>query len=144
MRKMVKRAAGLDVHKDQVTACVRIASWGDERPEEIHEFGTTTRELLALRDWLAAHGVELVAMEATGVYWKPVYYVLEEEFETWVVNARHFRNVPGRKTDVLDAQWLAELAQHGLLRLSFVPPKEIRELRDLTRYRKTRHCCIGR
>src|SRR6266508_3637465 len=136
MRKMVKRAAGLDVHKDQVTACVRTSGRGEEGREEIHEFATTTRELLALRDWLDSHGVELVAMEATGVYWKPVYYVLEEEFECWVVNARHFRNVPGRKTDVLDAQWLAELAQHGLLRPSFVPPKEIRELRDLTRYRK--------
>ncbi len=137
MRKMVKRAAGLDVHKDQVTACVRIAGkGGEEGREEIHEFGTTTRELLALRDWLAAHRVELVVMEATGVYWKPVYYVLEEAFETWVVNARHFRNVPGRKTDVSDAQWLAELAQHGLVRPSFVPPKAIRELRDLTRYRK--------
>jgi transposase len=92
MRKMVKRAAGLDVHKDQVTACVRIAGRGEEGREEIHEFGTTTRELLALRDWLDSHGVELVAMEATGVYWKPVYYVLEEAFECWVVNARHFRN----------------------------------------------------
>ena len=135
MRKMFKRVAGLDVHKDQVTACVRIAGEGDQ--EEIHEFGTTTRELLGLRDWLAAHHVELVVMEATGVYWKPLYYVLEDDFECWVVNARHFRNVPGRKTDVRDAQWLAELAQHGLLRASFVPPKEIRELRDLTRYRKT-------
>ncbi|MGH2691545.1 MAG: IS110 family transposase [Actinomycetota bacterium] len=137
MRKMFRRVAGLDVHKDQVTACVRIARAGQDPYEEIREFGATTAQLLVLRDWLAAHEVTLAVMEATGVYWKPIYYVLEDEFDTWVVNARHFRNVPGKKTDDNDARWLAELAQHGLVRPSFVPPKEIRELRDLTRYRKT-------
>ena len=137
MKKLFRRVAGLDVHKDSVTACVRIARRGDDPEEHIATFGATSTQLLALRDWLASFEVTLVVMEATGVYWKPVYYVLEDEVECWVVNARHFRNVPGRKTDVKDSQWLAELAQHGLVRPSFVPPKEIRELRDLTRYRKT-------
>jgi transposase len=137
MRKLYRRVAGLDVHKDQVTACVRIARKGEDPFEEIREFGTTTAQLLVLRDWLAAHEITLVSMEATGVYWKPIYYVLEDEFETWVVNARHFHNVPGKKTDDNDARWLAELTQHGLVRPSFIPPRDIRELRDLTRYRKT-------
>jgi transposase len=96
-----------------------------------------TAELLALRDWLQGLGVTHVAMEATGVYWKPVYYMLEDDFELWLVNAQHVKNVPGRKTDVQDAQWLCQLLEHGLVRASFVPPKPIRELRDLTRYRKS-------
>src|SRR5207244_12857644 len=98
--------------------------------------GTTTEELLAMRDWLTAFGVTVVGMESTGVYWKPVYYVLEDVFECRLFNARHLRNVPGRKTDVGDAAWIAQLLEHGLVRPSFVPPREIRELRDLTRYRK--------
>ena len=89
-----------------------------------------------MSDWLAAHGVTQIAMEGTGVYWKCVYYVLEEQFELWLVNAQHVKNVPGRKTDTSDAAWLCRLLEHGLLRKSFVPPREIRELRDLTRYRK--------
>ena len=101
------------------------------------EFATTVRGLLALRDWLAAHGVQQVVMEATGVYWKPVWAILEDEFECLLVNARHVKQVPGRKTDVSDAAWLCQLAEAGLLRASFVPPKPIRELRNLTRYRKT-------
>ncbi|MGH8937276.1 MAG: IS110 family transposase [Acidimicrobiia bacterium] len=137
MRKLYRRVAGLDVHKERVTACVRIARKGQDPFEELREFGTTTAQLLVLRDWLGAHEVTLVSMEATGVYWKPIYYILEDEFETWVVNARHFHNVPGKKTDDNDARWLAELTQHGLVRPSFVPPRDIRELRDLTRYRKT-------
>jgi transposase len=96
-----------------------------------------TADLLELRDWLAASGCQHVAMESTGVYWKPVYYILEEEFKVMLVNAAHVKNVPGRKTDVADAAWIAQLLEHGLLRASFVPPVEIRELRDLTRYRKT-------
>ena len=107
------------------------------RSELRAEFSTMTGELLALRDWLMGLGVTHVAMEATGVYWKPVYYLLEDDFELLLVNAQHVKNVPGRKTDVQDAQWLCRLLEHGLLRASFVPPKPVRELRDLTRYRKS-------
>jgi transposase len=139
LKRIVRRCAGLDVHKASITACVRIgaAKKKDEEPhQEIREFDTTTKGLLRLRDWLAAFEVELVGMEATGAYWKPAYYVLEEDFECWLLNARHMKNVPGKKTDVKDAEWICQLVEHGLVRPSFVPPKEIRELRDLTRYRK--------
>jgi transposase len=132
----VQRCAGLDVHKDSVVACVRMPGKGRTRHSETVTFATTTPALLALRDWLVAHEVTLVGMEATGVYWKPVFYVLEDAMECWLLNARHLRNVPGRKTDVADAEWIAQLVEHGLVRPSFVPPKPIRELRNLTRYRK--------
>jgi transposase len=136
MERIVQRPGALDVHKASVTACVRV--WHDRRLEElVHEFPTTVRGLLALADWLAAHEVEKVVMEATGVYWKPVWAVLEDRFELMLVNARHVKQVPGRKTDVLDAQWLCQLLEAGLLKASFVPPKPIRTLRNLTRYRKT-------
>src|SRR3954462_11223702 len=135
MDRVVERCCGLDVHKASVTACVRVTAGGEVR-QEIREFATTTRGLLLLRDWLASFGVELVGMEATGVYWKPLYYMLEDDFECWLLNARHMKNVPGRKTDVKDAAWICQLVEHGLVRPSFVPPKEIRQLRDLTRYRK--------
>jgi len=133
---IVERAAGLDVHKAQVTACVRVPGRGRERAQEIAEFQTTVRGLLSLRDWLKAHRVTQVAMEATGVYWKPVWAILEDEFDCLLVNARHVKQVPGRKTDVSDAGWLCQLLEAGLLRRSFVPPKPIRALRNLTRYRK--------
>jgi transposase len=138
LERIVKRCAGLDVHKASVTACVRIAAAGEgEEPhQETRQFSTTTQGLLELRDWLASFEVTLVGMEATGVYWKPVYYVLEDDFELWLLNARHLKNVPGKKTDVKDAEWICQLVEHGLVRPSFVPPKEIRELRNLTRYRK--------
>ena len=138
LKRIVERCAGLDVHKASVTACVRVPGdeVGEPRQEEIKEFATTTRGLLQLRDWLASFGVTLVGMEATGVYWKPIYYLLEDDFECWLLNARHLKNVPGRKTDVADAVWICQLVEHGLVRPSFVPPKEIRELRNLTRYRK--------
>ena len=136
MEVLVERCAGLDVHKDTVQACIRVPGPGGRETHQ-HEFGTTTRELLALRDWLSAHGVTLVGMESTGVYWKPVYYVLEDAFTCHLLNARHLRNVPGRKTDVADAAWICQLVEHGLVRPSFVPPKPFRELRNLTRYRKT-------
>ncbi len=136
MDTVMERCAGLDVHKDTVAACVRFPGPSGERAQEVHTFGTTTTELLALRDWLVAHGVTLAGMESTGIYWRPVYYVLEDAFECWVLNARHLRNVPGRKTDVRDAEWICQLVEHGLVRPSFVPPREIRELRNLTRYRK--------
>jgi transposase len=139
LERIVNRCAGLDVHKASISACVRISPTGkkDEEPhQEIRKFKTTTRGLLELRDWLAAFEVELVGMEATGVYWKPVYYVLEDDFECWLLNAGHMKHVPGRKTDAKDAEWICQLLEHGLVRPSFVPPKEIRQLRDLTRYRK--------
>lgn len=136
MDVLVERCAGLDVHRDTVVACVRTPGKGARREQQTRTFATMTADLLALRDWLAAMGVTLVGMESTGVYWKPVYYVLEDAAECWVLNARHLRNVPGRKTDVADAEWICQLVEHGLVRPSFVPPRPIRELRDLTRYRK--------
>lgn len=136
MDKVFERVGGLDVHRDTVKACVRIAEPGTGAREEVQTFGTMTADLLAMRDWLQAHGVTHVAMESTGVLWKPVYYTLEEDFTVLLVNAAHMRNVPGRKTDVMDCAWIAQLLQHGLLKPSFVPPKPIRDLRDLTRHRK--------
>ena len=136
MEIIVERPAALDVHKAQVTACVRVPGPGGARHQEVAQFPTTVRGLLTLRDWLTAHRVGQVAMEATGVYWKPVWAVLEDDFELLLVNARHVKQVPGRKTDVSDAAWLAQLLEAGLLRASFVPPKPIRALRQLTRYRK--------
>jgi transposase len=138
MKRLIERCAGLDVHKDTLTACVRVPGEGGEREEQTRTFATTTKGLVALLDWLASYDVTLVGMESTGVYWKPVYYLLEDEFECWLLNARHLRNVPGKKTDVQDAEWIAQLVEHGLVRPSFVPPREIRELRDLTRYRKAK------
>ena len=136
MERIVERPGALDVHKASVTACVRV--WqGRELEEQMAEFATTVHGLLALRDWLEALGVRQVAMEATGVYWKPVWAVLEDRFELMLVNARHVKQVPGRKTDIKDAQWLCQLLEAGLLKASFVPPKPIRTLRNLTRYRKT-------
>jgi transposase len=136
MQVIVERQAALDVHKQQVTACVRVPGAGRERVQHVEQFQTTVRGLLALGDWLNAHGVTNVVMEATGVYWKPVWYVLEDGFECMLVNARHVKQVPGRKTDISDAAWLCQLAEAGLLAPSFVPPKPIRDLRQLTRYRK--------
>jgi transposase len=136
VERIVERCCGLDVHKASLTACVRVSSEGEGFHQEIREFATTTRGLLLLRDWLASFEIELVGMEATGVYWKPVYYLLEDDFKCWLLNARHLKNVPGRKTDAQDAEWICQLLEHGLVRPSFVPPKEIRELRNLTRYRK--------
>lgn len=136
MDVLVERCAGLDVHKDTVMACIRTPGPDGSRSQQSRQFGTMTHELLALRDWLAACGVTLVGMESTGVYWKPIFYVLEDDVECWVLNARHLRNVPGRKTDLKDAEWICQLVEHGLVKPSFVPPKPIRELRNLTRYRK--------
>jgi transposase len=136
MDVIVERPAALDVHKAQVTACVRVPGGDGGRRSEVREFSTMVGGLLVLRDWLKAHGVTQVAMEATSVYWKPVWAVLEDDFELVLVNARHVKNLPGRKTDVKDAEWLCQLLEAGLLRASFVPPKPIRALRQLTRYRK--------
>ena len=138
MDVVVERCAGIDIGKDEVVACVRTPDpGGRRRRKETRTFLSFTGELEAMADWFAAEGVTEVVMEATGSYWKPVWYVLEERaFELKLVNAQHVKIVPGRKSDVLDAEWLAELLEHGLLRGSFVPPLVIRELRDLTRYRK--------
>lgn len=131
------RCAGLDVHKKTVVACRLTPGSGPDPVRAVRTFGTTTRELLALADWLADAAVSHVAMESTGSYWKPVYNILEAGFELLVVNAAHMKAVPGRKTDVRDAEWIAELLRHGLLRASFVPTRPERELRELTRYRTT-------
>jgi transposase len=127
--------AGLDVHKKTVVACVRRISAGGKVHKEVQTFETTTRDLLALSDWLRAEGVTHAAMESTGVYWKPVFNILEGQVQVILVNARHIKQVPGRKTDVKDCEWIAQLLQVGLLRASFVPPAPIRDLRELTRQR---------
>jgi transposase len=130
-----ERCCGLDVHKRTVVACLIVAGTHGEPRKEIRTFGTMTEDLLELSDWLAAAGCTHVAMESTGVYWKPLYNLLEEAFTPLLVNAWHIKAVPGRKTDVKDCEWIAELLRHGLLRGSFVPERPQRELRELTRYR---------
>ena len=129
------RCAGLDVHKDVIVACVRLVGPGGVQ-QEVRKFGATSAELLTLSEWLRDCRCTHVTMEATGVYWKPVWHVLEGDFELVLGNAAHIRNVPGRKTDVNDATWIADLLAHGLIRSSFVPPRPVQELRDLTRTRK--------
>src|ERR1700686_4019096 len=136
MQTLVERGCGMDVHQATVVACLLIVLKNGKVQKQIRTFGTTTRELLSLREWLLSEGCTHVAMESTGVYWKPVYAILEGALEIVVANAQHVKKVPGRKTDVKDAEWIADLLCHGLLRSSFVPPKPIRELRDLTRYRR--------
>ncbi len=134
---MVERCAGLDVHRDDVVATVRVPGSGRGRWEQqTRTFRATLGGLAQLAAWLAEAGVTLVGMEATGVYWKTVFQALEDRFECWLLNAHHLRNVPGRKTDVKDSEWICQLVQHGLVRPSFVPPPEIRRLRDLTRLRR--------
>ena len=135
MELLHPKCAGLDVHQQTVVACARVVA-GPSAMHDVRTFGTTTAELLALSDWLTAHGCTHVAMESTGVYWKPVWHVLEGSFELVLANAMHIRNIPGRKSDVNDATWIADLLAHGLIRGSFVPPAPIQELRDLTRTRK--------
>jgi transposase len=136
MDVIVDRCAGLDVHKKKVMATIRTPNGRGGRAQATREFATFTGRLVELRDWLAAEGVTQVAMEATGVYWKPVWHVLEDaDFELLLVNPAHFKNLPGRKTDVKDSEWLAQLLECGLLRGSFIPPADIAKLRDLTRYR---------
>ena len=136
MQTLVECGCGLDVHQATVVACLLTLRKDGKVHKQIRSFGTTTRELVNLRTWLLAEGCTHTAMESTGVYWKPVYAVLEGAVEVVVANAQHVKKVPGRKTDVKDAEWLADLLCHGLLRSSFVPPKPIRELRDLVRYRR--------
>ena len=135
MDTMYRCCAGLDVHKETVAACVRRVDASGRISKEVRTFGTTTGELLKLLDWLLARGAEAAAMESTGVFWKPIWNILEGSLELILVNARHIKNVPGRKTDVKDCDWIAQLLQHGLLRASFVPDRPQRDLRDLTRQR---------
>ena len=135
MRIVYPRCCGLDVHQKSITACVLIRDAAGDGQQELRRFGTMTRDLLELADWLHSSQVTHVAMESTGVYWKPVWNILEGQFEVVLVNAQHIKAVPGRKTDIKDCQWIADLLQHGWLRGSFVPPPPIRRLRDLTRLR---------
>lgn len=136
MDAIVERCAGLDVHQETVVACVLYGPLDHKPKQETRTFNTTTKGLLALQDWLSEHACSHVAMESTGVYWKPVWNVLEGHFELILANAKRIKNVPGRKTDVHDALWIAQLLRCGLIEPSFVPPEDIRDLRDLTRYRR--------
>jgi len=135
MNIVYERCAGLDVHKRTVVACVIIPDDKGQRSKERQTFSTMTPDLLRMREWLTTFRVTHVAMESTGVFWKPIYNILEGHFELLVVNAQHIKTVPGRKTDVKDAEWIADLLQHGLLRSSLIPPPSQREVRELTRYR---------
>src|SRR5215207_8534242 len=135
MDVLYERCCGLDIHKRTAVACLIVPRPGGQPAKEVRSFGTMTDDLMCLADWLAANAVTHVAMESTGVYWKPVWNLLEGQFELLLVNARHVKAVPGRKTDAKDCEWLADLLRHGLLRGSFVPERPQRELRELTRYR---------
>jgi len=136
MEVLYERCCGLDVHKSSITACVLLDP--QHKPQKhLQRFGCTTRDLVDLVRWLKSFGIQQVAMESTGVYWKPVWNVLEEHFQMVLANAQHIKAVPGRKTDMKDCQWIAELLRHGLLRGSYVPSLVIRDLRDLTRTRAT-------
>jgi transposase len=135
MEVVIKSCAGLDVHKETVVACVRLVDTEGRVREEVRTFKTFTRNLLGMSDWFREEGVTHVAMESTGIYWKPIFNVLEEQFEILLANPHRMKHVPGRKTDVKDCQWIAKLLQHGLLAGSFIPPRPQRELRDLTRER---------
>jgi len=135
MQVVYARCAGLDVHKKTVSACVSVCEPEGGKQQQMRVFGTFTSDLLALADWLKEQGVTHVAMEATGIYWRPVWAVLEGQFQQMLVNPQHIKAVPGRKTDAKDCEWITDLLQHGLLKGSFVPPTPIQDLRDLTRYR---------
>lgn len=135
MEVVYEHCCGLDVHKDMIVACLLRPGEGGRPRREQRKFGTFSRDILALGDWLGEAGCTHVAMESTGSYWKPIYNLLEDRFALLIVNARHLKLVPGRKTDMKDAEWIANLLRHGLLRPSFIPPREQRELRELARYR---------
>jgi transposase len=129
MEAMVEQCAGLDVHKKEVVACVLVGPTDAKPRKEVRRFSTMTRGLEELRDWLVSHGVRQAAMESTGTYWKPVFNVLEGHMAVLLANARHIKNVPGRKTDVRDCEWIAQLVRCGLVRGSFIPPRPIREVK---------------
>jgi len=136
MEPIIERCASVDVGQATVVACLLVGGPKGRPRKELRTFRTVTKELLEMRDWFLSEGVSQVGMESTGVYWKPIHAVLEDSFEVIVGNAHHIKNVPGRKTDVRDAEWLATLVRHGLIAKSFVPPPPIRVLRDLLRYRR--------
>jgi hypothetical protein len=135
MEEVFTCCAGLDVHKESIEACVRRIESNGRLHQETRHWGTMTQDLFAMADWMTAQGVTQVAMESTGVFWKPIFNILENRFTVLLVNARHIKQVPGRKSDIRDCQWIAQLLQHGLLKGSFIPPRSQRDLRDLTRYR---------
>ena len=137
MEVLYERCAGLDIHKRSIVACSIVPGTGKQPVKQIRSFGTMSRDLLALGEWLTEQQVSHVGMEATGSFWQPIYNLLEDRFELLLANARHIKAVPGRKTDVHDSEWIADLLRHGLLRASFVPPRVQRELRELTRYRSS-------
>jgi transposase len=139
MEIMIERGCGLDVHKETIVACIK----GKGIKKEIRTYSSMTNDLLRLKEWLKENLITHIAMESTGVYWKPVFNILEDSFEVILVNARHIKNVPGRKTDVQDSEWLCKLLRNGLVKGSFIPPKDMRDLRDLTRYRKKLIGTIG-
>ncbi|HEY4385827.1 MAG TPA: transposase, partial [Ktedonobacteraceae bacterium] len=134
MEVLYERCCGLDVHKDTVVACVMITPPNGRAKKTVRTFGTTTAEILTLRDWIDAEHVSHLALESTGIFWRPLYNLLEDEHTIILVNAHHMKSVPGRKTDVKDSEWIADLLRHGLLKASFIPPKPFRDVRDLMRY----------
>lgn len=137
MEVIIERCAGIDVHKKTIAVCLMVGK-PDKKPQKtIKTFSTMTQDLLACKDWLESEGCTHIAMESTGVYWKPIFNIFEESMEIILANARNIKNVPGRKTDVKDCEWIADLLRHGLIRASFIPPIEIRDLRDLVRFRRT-------
>ena len=135
MEVLFDRCCGIDVHKKTLTACIMIGRDGKLTKKDIRTYSTMTEDLEAFRDWLKSEGITHVAIESTGIYWRPVYNILENDVEVILANARHIKNVPGRKTDVADSEWLCKLLRNGLIQGSFIPPRHIRQLRDLTRYR---------
>lgn len=136
MEAMIERCCGIDVHKKNIVVCLAVGKPHMKPKTTVRTFSAMTRDLLACRDWLVSEGCTHAAMESTGVYWKPIFNILEDKMEVILANARAVKNVPGRKTDVKDCEWIAQLLRHGLIKGSFIPPKPIRELRDLTRYRE--------
>ncbi len=136
MEAIIERCCGIDVHKKNIVVCLAVGKPNEKPRTTVKTFSTMTRDLLACRDWLVSEGCTHAVVESTGVYWKPVFNILEDSMEIILANARDVKNVPGRKTDVKDCEWLAQLLRHGLVKASFIPPKPIRELRDLTRYRE--------
>lgn len=136
MEEMLERCCGLDVHRDTITACIMIGN-GKQKKKEIKTFETFTKDIKELASWLKSFNIKQVAVESTGIYWKPIFNIMEEDFEVILVNAQHVKNVPGRKTDVKDSEWLCRLLKCGLLRKSFIPPRVIMRLRELVRYRQT-------
>lgn len=135
MEAIFERCCGIDVHKKTLTACIMIGKEGKITKKEIRTYSTMTENIEEFRDWLKSEGITHVAIESTGIYWRPVYNILENDIEVILANARHIKNVPGRKTDVADSEWLCKLLRNGLIQGSFIPPQHIRQLRDLTRYR---------